>query len=102
MTRTNGPEQERVEKFQEVSISCDLCGAIASGRNNGCEEVDWGSETYEVAVSSVYFRAGNDIPMVGGEGDRATADICPDCFKAKLIPWLNSQGANVHVKEYGY
>jgi hypothetical protein len=101
MTRTQVPQQGSA-KFPEISISCDLCGAIARGNNNGGEEVDWGIGTYEVSVSNVYFQSGNDIPMVGGEGAITLADICPECFKTKLIPWLNSQGANVHVKEYGY
>lgn len=30
---------------------------------------------------------------------RYEMDMCPDCFKYKLVPWIKSQGGNIRVEE---
>tara|TARA_Y100000310_G_C20654248_1_gene801176 strand:+ start:138 stop:416 length:279 start_codon:yes stop_codon:yes gene_type:complete len=36
----------------------------------------------------------------GGSGECMLVDLCPDCFRDKLVPWLKSQGADVEYIGY--
>ena len=36
----------------------------------------------------------------GGSGTEIEVDLCPTCFKEKLVPWLRSQGATIEEKEW--
>ena len=38
----------------------------------------------------------------GGDGESDTFDICPDCFKSKLIPWMREQGVEPEHKEWDW
>jgi hypothetical protein len=86
------------ERDELVEVSCDLCGLIAT-------DSDWDSSTYAVKETEVEVRIrqkdGKSYPD-GGWGTEYTADICPDCFKNKLIPWLESQGCKAERKEWEY
>lgn len=89
---------ETVEREVLVETTCDLCGAVAKSGN-------WESSTYEVAEVevevTVHQKDGVSYPE-GGNGTEYTADICPDCFKNKLIPWLESQGCKAKRKDWDW
>lgn len=84
----------------EVGQTCDLCGAKSSERFGS-----WCTKPYEVNETEVTVtvkqREGYSCPD-GGGGTQHEIDLCPDCFKGKLIPWLKSQGANVNEKEWDW
>lgn len=75
-----------------TSTVCDLCGDETT--NNWAP----GTSALETKVS---MKDGWNSPD-GGQGTKISYDICPDCFKEKLIPWLESQGAKTNVEEWDW
>ena len=72
-----------------VEKHCDICGAKSNDIDNWDSDKNYSSET-EITLSE-----GTTCP--DGNGDFQTTfecDICPECFKQKLIPWLESQGVS--------
>jgi hypothetical protein len=74
-----------------VERKCDLCGFKA--RN-----LDWNASCYEINETEISItidhKEGENYP----ESCNSTSwkiDMCPNCFKNKLIPWLKDQGANI-------
>jgi len=61
---------------------------------------DWES-AYTVSDREVRIREGTSCPE-GGQGTKVEYDICPKCFNEKLIPWLESQGAETRAEEWDY
>lgn len=85
---------EKVERTFLVSVTCDLCGRDAL-RKNGA----WGTHAYDATEVEVSLREGESYPE-GGGGTIYEIDLCPECFKERLIPWLRSEGATVEQKEW--
>ena len=85
-----------VDRKQLVGIKCDLCGLEASG-------LSWGSAIYEMAETEVSVtvkqRQGTDYPE-GGQGTEYNIDLCPTCFKDRLVVWLRSEGADIKETEW--
>ena len=90
-----------MKKFKEVKVHahiersysstvCDLCGDES--------EDNW-APGYSANKTEVKIIEGKSYPE-GGSGTEISYDICPTCFKTKLIPWLESQGA--HTIEYDW
>ncbi len=79
-----------------IETTCDLCGKIAKSGQ-------WNSSTYEVneveIEVTVRQKDGSAYPE-GGCGAEFIVDMCPECFKLKLIPWLKENGATVKEKEW--
>ena len=73
-------------------IVCDLCGAKSD--HNG----DWVRRP-SVAEVTVEFKEGANYGSDGVDLKTTIVDICPECFKGKLLPWLESQGAKSRVEE---
>lgn len=65
-------------------IKCELCE-----RKHHDER--WSPGIYEVSEPEVVLSVGTNYPE-GSSIDRTYLDICPTCFKEKLIPWFVSQG----------
>ncbi len=88
--------QPAMEKTRLVETTCDLCGRVAS-------RGDWDSSNYEVAESEVKVivrqKGGTAYPE-GGSGTEIVVDVCPKCFKEKLVPFLRSQGAKIEEREW--
>lgn len=84
---------ETVTSQKIVSLTCDLCGK--DGKYN------WGGSAWDVNETeiSIRCRTGKDYPS-GGWGEHYEVHICPDCFKNKLVPWLNQNGANIQSEEW--
>jgi hypothetical protein len=76
-----------------VETKCDICGNTF--------KYSWGAGSYEVLDTEVRLKTGNSYPE-GGSGEETTIDICPDCFKNKLIPWVKSQGGEPTTKEWDW
>jgi hypothetical protein len=77
-------------------LTCDLCSAIGKGEQ--WETSIWEVNTVDIAIM-IHHNEG-DIDREGGSGTKYTVDMCPKCFKEKLIPWLQSQGATVQPIEW--
>ncbi len=80
-----------------VERRCDLCG-----RNS--DRMAWGSAVYVVdeteIIISICQKEGFSYPG-DSYGKEYEIDLCPNCFKIKLIPWLCSQGAIIKQEEWG-
>jgi hypothetical protein len=66
---------------------CDLCGRAygASGE---------AAKGFEVAMTEISCQTGYSCPD-DSSIELIEVDLCPDCFKGRLIPWLRSQGAKI-------
>lgn len=75
---------------------CDICGQKSRGD-------EWSSGKYNINETDINItikqKEGSDCPD-GGSGTEYDIDLCPDCFKNKLIPWLKSEGAQIDEKEW--
>jgi hypothetical protein len=89
-------EEKKIERLEKhfKSITCDLCGA--KGRSD-CQDA-WGGGPFDVAETTVQMRTGKSYPDCYNYTYKEV-DICTMCFKTKLIPWLESQGATVRERE---
>lgn len=89
------------ERTRLASRTCDLCGTQA--KNELTRE--WETSCYEIAETEIKVeirqKEGSNYPE-GGWGTEYEIDLCPVCFKEKLIPWLLSQGAKIEKKEWDW
>jgi hypothetical protein len=82
-------------KSVQVGRKCDLCGAEVRTP----QYWSWTTETFNVAETKVECRTGTQYPE-GGSGTVTEVDICTLCFRDRLVPWLESQGATVEEREW--
>ena len=79
-------------------ITCDLCKELSS-------HISWGGSIFEVSETeikiSVRQKDGESYPGCG-MGTKYEVDICPECFKNKLIPWLESQGCTAEREDWDW
>jgi hypothetical protein len=71
-------------------LTCDICGTGSNGDEN------WATDDFQHATSAVQLEERISRPD-GGQSTDTTFHICPTCFKSKLIPWLESEGAKPTV-----
>ena len=81
-----------------IGLTCDLCGRETKWR--GWAEDCWDVDEIEIKVT-IRRHQGQNYPE-GGWGTDYEVDLCPECFKDKLIPWLESQGAKVQQTEWDW
>ena len=79
-------------------IQCDIC-------NRKADKCDWSTGVYDIDETEfkilISQKEGVSFPE-GGGGTEYEVDICPNCFKEKLIPWLDSQGCTAKRKEWDW
>jgi hypothetical protein len=73
----------------EDHVTCDLCKQRISSLHYQRDEV------------TVSREVGECYPE-GGTGITTKFDLCGACFEARLIPWLQSQGAEPRVEDFTY
>lgn len=77
-----------------VCHQCDLCGLKSNS-------YDWETGIYEINETEISIRIkqkeGKSYPE-GGSGYEYEIDLCPNCFKNRLVPWLKSEGAYIEQK----
>ena len=98
-----------MRKYKEVTITrtskeidvltCDLCGAEAKGWT-GWDSSTWNFNEVDLEVT-VHQKEGSQSPE-GGWGTEYVIDLCPACFKERLVPWLVSEGAEIEEKEWDW
>jgi hypothetical protein len=84
-----------------TEVKCDLCGKVAPTPDEA--DSDWGGGvwakgSYDVQDVVVRYKFGSSYPE-GTFVDIAEFDICPDCFRDRLVPWLREQGAVGRVRD---
>lgn len=72
------------KEMKEVGIVCDLCGK-RSKRPNG-----WNTMSGEINKVTVEHMQGINT-YEGGYEQGAAFDLCPECFKNELVPWIKSK-----------
>lgn len=95
--------KKKVIPAKEVTVveqrKCDLCGKI--GKDDRWES----KSSYEINETVIEIeirqKEGASYPE-GGSGTKYEIDLCPDCFKNRLIPWLQSQGADIKTEEWDW
>jgi hypothetical protein len=64
---------------------------------------DWNKGLYEINETEIKItitqRDGSAYPE-GGSGTEYEIDLCKDCFKGKLVPWLKAEGATIEETEW--
>lgn len=79
-----------VKKTKHLSnIICDSCGARS-------KMSDWAKDYYDRSEVSLKMTEGSYYPD-GGSSVTTSFDLCPKCFKEKIVPFLNSLGAKETV-----
>ncbi len=76
---------------------CDLCGVEAQSESWEAESCYNINET-EIRIE-IRQKEGSNYPD-SGMGTTYEIDLCPVCFKEKLVPWLRSQGADIKEEEW--
>lgn len=77
-----------------VKHYCDICGRET-------RHLDWATGSYDIKETEIRLREGSSYPE-GGSGTSIEVDICPTCFREKLLPWLETQGVQVQETEWDY
>jgi hypothetical protein len=75
--------------------TCDLCGKSTRDTDNWC------GDAYAADEVCVSMRIGTNYPE-GGSSEETIFDICPDCFKQKLMPFLHGLGAKSRTEDHEY
>ena len=79
-------------------ISCDLCGK--EGFQENWEKSYYSVDETEVSVT-IRQKEGRSYPD-GGWHTEVDIDICPECFKNTLIPFLKEKGVKIEEKEFDF
>ena len=94
MKHTEKRAVERIETFV-VKVTCDICHEEIRREH---DSVGDGCSAEEVTVE---HKTGHSYPE-GGSGETVLVDICPKCFDERLVPWLQSQGAEPRKEEWSW
>lgn len=96
--RTYVKKTRKVEEEVLDELRCDLCGTKADHGTweSGCYRVD------ETDLSVTVKQRSGDVYPEGGSGTEYLIDLCPTCFKDRLVPWLINQGAKINEKDWDY
>lgn len=77
-------------------IKCDLCDATTTRHDN------WsGTSSYDINEVTVALKSGTGFPDGGGT-ESIVIDICPNCFKEKLVPWFIALGGSPRKEEHDW
>jgi len=80
-----------------AAVVCELCGRRGRGEDYPVGG-DYSQGMYEKMEVHVGMEEG-DIYPEGGTINQTILDICPDCFRGKLVPWFEAQGGKVRTNE---
>ena len=88
--------EERVKKNRMIKKCCDICGYTVTGH---VFHNDWATERGDIKeVPEELLKVGQGWPE-GGRNKMYSVDICPDCMKNKVFPFIESLGAKIEVSE---
>ena len=81
-----------------AELRCYICGRKAPSPEN---IYPWVKKMYSMCEVEVRLREGTQYPE-GGSGQDVSFDVCPKCFKEKLVPALFALGAQPHVMDWDH
>ena len=79
---------------REVAVICDSCSKESTQREG------WAGG-YNIDEITISRNTGSSYPE-GGSGEKFVVDLCPDCFKDKLLPALNALGIYGRTDEWDW
>jgi hypothetical protein len=94
--------KEKVDYYQ-----CDLCGKKSDEDGHWVSSTERSLSVWRAGVChnlhevGIEMRIGDTYPE-GSWGETTRFDICTDCFRDKLMPWFESQGAKPRREEWDY
>jgi hypothetical protein len=74
---------------EKIFVKCSFCRREAFNPQSSDRDVDWRKKQFEIAETGIFMKTGNSYPE-GGSGTELVLHVCPDCFKEKVIPVLES------------
>lgn len=83
-------EKVKTQSARLVETKCDLCRE-ASASSEG------GKASHQDAYTTISYREGVACPDGSIDVKRVDVDLCPSCFRDKLVPFLESQRAVIEV-----
>ena len=90
--------EQNIDNHERLTIVCCLCG-IKAEDYEWDNENDWGR--YEnLKRTTITLQEGKCYPDGGGDGTTIVIDICVECFKTKLIPWIEKQNGIIRKTEW--
>ncbi len=98
MIKTQEVKKQVEQKYTEiVEVKCDLCGLVHPVPRNYGDGIfgdrNWSKGQFGIESVKVLHEDGSHYPDSDRESTITSFDICPGCFKDKLVPWLQAQGA---------
>jgi hypothetical protein len=88
-----------MKHYEKTIIPQQVKEVLASTTCDLCKEKIETKECWAIQDVEIQCRTGMSYPE-GGFGECTEVDLCPDCFNSKLLPWLRSQGAEPHQREW--
>jgi len=92
--------EEKIIKRQEcVQRICDICGK----ESNVDSETSWDRGSWDVDDTIISIKVEHRegySSSDGGSGERYDIDICPDCFKKELTPFLKTKCKNIKLEDW--
>ncbi len=96
---------KKFEKHQELKTvttlierTCDLCQRFMESDNKTTASYIIDETLIKITVTQ---QNGTSTPD-GGEGTAYEIDLCPFCFKNKLVPWLKGNGATIEERKWDW
>lgn len=83
-----------------VELTCDLCGRAAPSPDDQGRygRAPWTDESYDVDTVLILRESGSNYPE-GSSTETESFDVCPDCWKTKVVPWFKSWGATPTIRD---
>ena len=95
MKKTRKVIRPAYEKEVLESITCELCPKTTSDPEN------WAIENYHRDEVIIQRKWGEMYPE-SGYLQWVILDLCPTCFRDKLIPWFHSLGGQPRTEEMDF
>lgn len=87
-------QYEQWKKYvEEKQVKCCICGDIGDKHN------EWGLGAWDEGRTEIVMARGTFYPE-NSFGERCKINLCPVCFKEKLIPFLESEGAKIKMIDW--
>lgn len=104
MIKTETFTQPAQEKTRTVAVICDVCKKEHTGATEHGGEVKWpeGNHIEHETTLKLYSVEYTGYYDGGGDGKEIVVHICVDCFRTRLIPWLEQQGARVETRDFDF
>jgi hypothetical protein len=95
MTRKYKKVQKETEELEY--IECDHCHSRSVSGNN------WSDENYSISQVRLEFKEGYQFPGESEDVEKQWFDICPFCWKERVVPALKESGFEpMETKEHGH